>query len=205
MAKLAITIENLCFLKNSNALFIANTSKGSITFQYVLQCLDKPCFLYGPYSNWDIINAKTGEPKTYHTLPDNGNIITNYHGVRGIEARQLLVFIDPNDEFYWQYLVECSSRSTDILVLVTVDTLDPLATNIIYRSVNKLVEDNHVDIVTICDETDSNRERPLKIDPDHPDQHIVNVNSYKFHDYIEKIPSFKAVKSTKSSIDTQSL
>ena len=144
-------------------------------------------------------------------MPENGNIITNYHGVRGIEARQVLVFIDPNDEFYWQYLVECSSRSTDMLVLVTVDTLDqldPLATNIIYRSVNKLVKANHIDIVTICGETIRNRERPLNIDPDHPDQHIVNVNSYKFHDYIAKIPSFKAVKcndSTKKSVDTQTL
>ena len=84
-------------------MFIANTSKGSITFQYILQCLDIPYFLYGPYSNWDIINPKTGEHETYDTLHENGNIITNYHGVRGIEARQVLVFIDPNDECYWQY------------------------------------------------------------------------------------------------------
>ena len=61
IAKLAISIENLCFRESNNALFIANTSKGSITFQYTLQCMDKPCFLYGPYSNWDIINTKTGE------------------------------------------------------------------------------------------------------------------------------------------------
>ena len=208
IAKLAISIENLCFRKSSNALFIANTSKGSIIFQYILQCLDIPYFLYGPYSNWDIINPKTGEHKTYHTLPDNGNIITNYHGVRGIEARQVLVFIDPNDEFYWQYLVECSSRSTDMLVLVTVDTLDPLSTNIIYRYLNELVKDNHIDIVTICGKIIRNRERALKIDRGHPNQHIINVNSYKFHDYIAKIPSFKAVKcndSTKQSVDTQSL
>ena len=208
IAKLAISIEDLCFRKNSNALFIANTSKGSITFQYILQCLDKLYFLYGPYSNWDIINPKTGERKTYNTLPDNGNILTNYHGVRGIEARQVLIFIDRNDKFYWQYLVECSSRSTDILVLVTIDTLHPSATNIIYRSLKKLIEDNRIDIVTICGKTIRNRERPLQIDPDHPDQHIINVNSYKFHDYIAKIPSFKAVKcndSTKQSIQTQSL
>ena len=144
--------------------------------------------------------------KTYDTLPNKGNILTNYHGVRGIEASQVLVFIE-YDKFYWQYLVECCSRSTNILILVTVDALDPLATNIIYRSVNKLVEDNHIDIITICDETNTNREKPLRTDPDHPDIHMVNVNSNRFHKYIEEIP-FKPVKSSgssKPSIDIKSL
>ena len=130
--------------------------------------------------------------------PNKGNILTNYHGVRGIEASQVLVFIDPYDKFYWQYLTECCSRSTNILVLVTVDTFDPIPTNVIYRSVNKLVIDNHIDIKTICDETNTNRERPLRIDPDHPDRHIVNVNSNRFKKYLERIP-FKPVKSSGSS------
>ena len=94
-----------------------------------------------------------------------------------------------------------------LLILVTVDTLDPLATNIIYRSVNKLVEDNHIDIITICDEINTNRERPLRIDPDHPDIHIINVNSNRFHKYIAEIP-FRPVKpsgSSKRSIDIKSL
>ena len=151
--------------------------------------------MYGSDSNWDIMDK---DGKTYHTLPNKGNILTNYHGVRGIEASQVLVFIDPNDEFYLQYLVECCSRSTNILVLVTVDTFDATATNIIYRSVNKLVKDNHIDIITIYDETNTNRERPLRIHPAHPDRHIVNANSNRFHKYIEEIP-FKPVKSSGSS------
>ena len=119
----------------------------------------------------------------------------------------MLVFIDQNDEFYWQYLVECYSRSTNILVVVTVDTFDPSATNVIYRSVNKLVEDNLADIITICDETNTNRAKPLTIHPDHPDRHIVNVNSNRFHKFIEQIP-LKPVKSSGSSkrpIDIKSL
>ena len=204
IAKLAISIENLCFQKHSQAVFIANNEKGTRIFQNILQCLNKSFFLYGSDSNWDIMDK---DGKKYHTLPSEGNILTNYHGVRGIEASQVLVFIDPYDEFYWPYLVECCSRSTNILVLVTVDTLDPTATNIIYRSVNKLVKDNHIDIITICDETNTNRERPLRIHPDHPDIHRVNVNSNRFLKYIEEIP-FKPVKSIGSSkrpIDIKSL
>ena len=203
IAKLAISIENLCFKKSSKAVFIANNEKSTRIFQNILQCLNKSFFLYGSDSNWEIMD-KYG--KTYHTLPEECNILTNYHGVRGIEASQVLVFIDPNDEFYWQYLVECCSRSTNILVLVTVDILDPSATNVIYRSVNKLVKDNNVDIITICDETNTNK-IPLRIHPDHPDRHIVNVNSNRFLKYIEEIP-FKPVKSSGSSkrpIDIKSL
>ena len=204
IAKLAISIENICFQKSSQAVFIANNEKGTRIFQNILQCLNKSFFLYGSDSNWDIMDK---DGKTYLTLPNKGNILTNYHGVRGIEASQVLVFIDPYDIFYWPYLVECCSRSTNILVLVTVDTLDPSATNVIYRSVNKLVKDKHVDIITICDETNTNRERPLRIHPDHPDRHIVNVNSNRFNKYIDEIP-FKPVKSSASSkrpIDIKSL
>ena len=204
IAKLAISIENICFQKSSQALFIANTEKGTRIFQNILQCLNKSFFLYGSDSNWDIMDK---DGKTYQTLPNKGNILTNYHGVRGIEASQVLFFIDPYDTYFWPYLVECCSRSTNILVLVTVDTLDPSATNVNYRSVNKLVKDNDVDIITICDETNTNRERPSRIHPDHPDRHIVNVNSNRFHKYIEGIP-FKPVKSSASSkrpIDVKSL
>ena len=204
IAKLAISIENLCFQKSSQAVFIANNEKGTRIFQNILQCLNKPFFLYGSDSNWEIIDK---DDKTYHTLPKEGNILTNYHGVRGIEASQVLVFIDPNDEFYWQYLVESCSRSTNILILVTVDTLNPIATNVIFRSVNKLIEDNHIDIITICDEINTNRERPVRMHPDHSDRHIVNVKSNRFLKYIEEIP-FKPVKSSGSSkrpIDIKSL
>ena len=73
---------------------------------------------------------------------------------------------------------------------------------------NELVKDNHIDIVKICGKTDRNREIPLKIYRDHTDHLIINVTSCKFHDYIAKISSFKAVKSndsTKQAIDIQSL
>ena len=63
VAKLAISIERLCFLKKSHALFLANTRKGRLTQEKLLYCLGKPFILYNPDSDWNIIDNNENVPE----------------------------------------------------------------------------------------------------------------------------------------------
>ena len=202
VTKLAISIERLCFLKKSHALFLANTRKGRLTLEKVLYCLEKPFILYNSDSDWNIIDSYE---KILEEIPDlkECNLITNYQGCRGLQAEQVVVFVDPDDQFHWPYLVECCSRSTDSLVLILIDDLYSATTNILYRCINKTVENRLIEVDTICGETNTNKEQPLKVSKllNCQRQLKINTNSHRYCNFLKKILSFKHIKFAKTQED----
>ena len=202
VAKLAISIERLCFLKKSNALFLANTRKGRLTQEKLLYCLGKPFILYNPDSDWNIID---NYENVLEEIPDikKCNLITDYQGCRGLQAGQVVVFVDPDDQYHWPYLVESCARSTDSLVLIIIDDLYSATTNILYRCINKAVKNCLIEVSTICSVTNTNKEKPLKETKllNFQRKLSINTNSYRYCDYVQKIRSFKHTKFAKTMED----
>ena len=201
VTKLAISIEHLCFLKKSHALFLANTRKGRLTLEKVLYCLEKPFILYNSDSDWNIIDSY--EKKKLEEMPKECNLITDYQGCRGLQAEQVVVFVDPDDQYHWPYLVESCSRSTNSLVLILIDDLYSPTTNILYRCINKTVENCLVEVDTICDVTNKNKEQPLKVSEllNFKRQLKINTNSHRYCNFVQKILSFKHIKFAKTLED----
>ena len=187
VAKLAISIEHLCFLKKSHALFLANTRKGRLTQEKLLYCLGKPFILYNPDSDWNIID---NYENVLEEIPDikECNLITDYQGCRGLQASQVVVFVDPDDQYHWQYLVDSCARSTDSLVLILIDDLYSATTNILYHCINKAVENCLIEVDTICGVTNTNKDQPLKETKllSFQRQLSINTNSYRYCDYVQK-------------------
>ena len=202
VSKLAISIERLCFLKKSHALFLANTRKGRLTLEKVLYCLEKPFVLYNSDSDWNIIDSYE---KLLEEIPDltKCNLITDYQGCRGLQADQVVVFVDPDDQYHWPYLVECCARSTDSLVVILIDNLDSATTNILYRCINKTVENCLIQVVTICGVRNKNKEQPLKVSKLlNFQRHLkINTNSHRYCNFAQKILSFKHIKFAKTQKD----
>ena len=202
VAKLAISIERLCFLKKSHALFLANTRKGRLTLEKVLYCLGKPFVLYNSDSDWNIIDSYE---KVLEEIPDpkEYNLITDYQGCRGLQADQVVVFVDPDDQYHWPYLVECCSRSTNSLVLILIDDLYSPTTNILYRCINKTVENCLIEVDTICGVMNKNQEQPLKVSKllNFQRQFSINTNSHRYCNFVQKILSFKHIKFAKTQED----
>ena len=202
VTKLAISIEHLCFLKKSHALFLANTRKGRLTLEKVLYCLEKPFILYNSDSDWNIIDSYE---KVLEEIPDpkECNLITDYQGYRGLQGDQVVVFVDPDDQYHWPYLVESCARSTDSLVLIVIDDLYSATTNILYRCINKTVENCLIEVHTICGVTNKNKEQPLKVSEllNFRRQLSINTNSHRYYNFIQKILSFKHTKFAKTLED----
>ena len=202
VAKLAISIERLCFLKKSHALFLANTRKGRLTQEKLLYCLGKPFILYNPDSDWNIID---NYENVLEEIPDikECNLITDYQGCRGLQAGQVVVFVDPDDQYHWPYLVESCARSTDSLVLILMEDLYSATTNILYRCINNVVENCRIEVDTICGVTNTNKEQPLKETKllNFHRQLYINTDSCRYCDYVEKIRSFKPTKFAKTLED----
>ena len=202
VTKLAISIERLCFLKKSHALFLANTRKGRLTLEKVLYCLEKPFILYNSDSDWNIIDSCE---KLLEEIPDlkECNLITNYQGCRGLQAEQVVVFVDPDDQYHWPYLVECCARSTDSLVLILIDDLYSETTNILYRCINKTVENRLIEVDTIYGVTNTNKEQPLKVSEllNFQRQLKINTNSHRYCNFVQKTLSFKHIKFAKIQED----
>ena len=201
VAKLAISIERLCFLKKSHALFVANTRKGRLTQEKLLYCLEKPFILYNPDSDWNIIDNYENELEEIPNIKEC-NLITDYQGCRGLQAGQVVVFLDPDDQYHWPYLVESCARSTDSLVLILIDDLYSATTNILYRCINKAVENCLIEVDTICGVSNTNKEQPLKETKlNFQRQLSINTNSYRYCDYVQKLQSFKHTKFAKTLED----
>ena len=202
VAKLAISIERLCFLKKSHALFLANTRKGRLTQEKLLYCLEKPFILYNPDSDWNIIDNYENELEEIPNIKEC-NLITDYQGCRGLQAGQVVVFVDPDDQYHWPYLVESCARSTDSLVLILIDDLYSATTNILYRCINKAVENCLIEVDTICGVSNTNKEQPLKETKllNFQRQLSINTNSYRYCDYVQKLRSFKHTKFPKTLED----
>ena len=202
VTKLAISIERLCFLKKSHALFLANTRKGRLTLEKVLYCLEKPFILYNSDSDWKIIDSYKN---LLEEIPDlkQCNLITDYQGCRGLQADQVVVFVDPDDQYHWPYLVECCSRSTDSLVLILIDDLYSATTNILYRCINKTVEKCLIEVDIICGVTNKNKEQPLKVSElvNFQRQLKINTNSHRYCNFVQNILSFKHIKCAKTKED----
>ena len=202
VTKLAISIEHLCFLKKNHALFLANTRKGRLTLEKVLYCLEKHFILYNSDSDWNIIE---NNENVLEEIPDINecNLITDYQGCRGLQADQVVVFVDPDDQYHWPYLVESCARSTDSLVLILIDDLYSATTNILYRCINKAVKNCLIEVHTICGVTNTNKEQPLKETKllNFQLQLSINTNSYRYCNYVKKIRSFKNTKFAKTLED----
>ena len=202
VTKLAISIERLCFLKKSHALFLANTRKGRLTLEKVLYCLGKPFILYSSDSDWHIIDSYEN---ILEEIPEINecNLITDYQGCRGLQADQVVVFVDPDDQYHWPYLVESCARSTNSLVLILIDDLHSATTNILYRCINKTVENCLIEVDTICGITNANKEKPLKVSEllNFQRQLSINTNSRRYCSFIQKIQSFKRIKFAKTLED----
>ena len=202
VAKLAIAIDRLCFWKKNHALFLANTRKGRLTQQQVLYCLGKHFILYNSDSDWSIIDSYE---KVLEKIPDINkcNLITDYQGCRGLQADQVVVFVDPDDQYHWPYLVECCARSTNSLVLILIDDLYSPNNNILYRCINKTVENCLIEVDTICGVTNTNKEKPLKVSKllNFQRQLSINMNSHRYYNFVQKILSFKHIKFAKSLED----
>ena len=202
VAKLAISIERLCFLKKSHALFLANTRKGRLTQEKLLYCLGKPFILYNPDSDWNIIDNYENELEEIPNIKEC-NLITDYQGCRGLQAGQVVVFVDPDDQYHWPYLVESCARCTDSLVLILIDDLYSATTNILYRCINKAVENCLIEVDTICGVSNTNKEQPLKETKllNFQRRLSINTNSYRYCDYVQKLRSFKHTKFAKTLED----
>ena len=202
VTKLAISIERLCFLKKSHALFLANTRKGRLTLEKVLYCLGKPFILYSSDSDWHIIDSYEN---ILEEIPEINecNLITDYQGCRGLQADQVVVFVDPDDQYHWPYLVESCARSTNSLVLILIDDLYSATTNILYRCINKTVENCLIEVDTICGITNANKEKPLKVSEllNFQRQLSINTNSRRYCTFIKKMQSFKRIKFAKTLED----
>ena len=202
VAKLAVSIERLCFLKKSHVLFLANTRKGRLTLEKVLYCLEKPFILYNSDSDWNIIDSYE---RVLEEIPDptECNLITDYQGCRGLQADQVVVFVDPDDQYHWPYLVECCSTSTDSLVLILTDDLYSPTTNILYSCINKTVENCLIEVDTICCVTNKNKEKPLKVSEllNFRRTLSINMNSHRYCNFVQKIPSFQRIKFSKTLED----
>ena len=202
VAKLAISIDRLCFLKKRHALFIANTTKGRLTQQQVLYCLGKLFILYSSDTDWNIIDSYEN---VLEEIPDINecNLITDYRGCRGLQADQVVVFVDPDDQYHWPYMVECCARSTNSLVLMIIDDLYSATTNILYRCINKIVQNSLIEVYTICGVTNTNTEKPLKVSEqiNFQRQLSINTNSRRYCNFVQKILSFKPIKFAKTQED----
>ena len=202
VAKLAISIDRLCFWKKHHALFLANTRKGRLTQQQVLYCLGKPFILYSYDTDWNIIDSYEN---VLEEIPDINecNLITDYQGCRGLQADQVVVFVDPDDQYHWPYLVESCARSTNSLVLILIDDLYSATTNILYRCINKTVENCLIEVHTICGATDTNKEKPLKVSAllNFQRNLSINTNSRRYCNFVQKILSFKHIKFAKTQED----
>ena len=195
VAKLAISIDRLCFWKKHHALFLANTRKGRLTQQQVLYCLGKPFILYSSDSDWNIIDSYEN---ILEEIPDikECNLITDYQGCRGLQADQVVVFVDPDDQYHWPYLVESCARSTNSLVLILIDDIYSATTNILYRCINKAVENCLIEVDTICGVTNTNKEKPLKVSKllNSQRQLSINTNSHRYYNFVQKLLSFKHIE-----------
>ena len=202
VTKLAISIEHLCFLKKSHALFLANTRKGRLTQQKVLYCLGKPFILYSSDSNWHIIDSYENVLEEMPAI-NECNLITDYQGCRGLQADQVVVFLDPDDQYHWPYLVECCARSTNSLVLILIDDLYSATTNILYRCIIKAVENCLIEVDTICGITNTNKEKALKVSEilNFQRKLSINTNSRRYSTFIQNILSFKHIKFAKTMED----
>ena len=199
VAKLAISIERLCFLKKSHALFLANTRKGRLIQEKLLYCLGKPFILYNPDSDWNIIDNYENVLEEIPNIKEC-TLITDSQGCRGLQAGQVVVFVDPDDQYHWPYLVESCARSTDSLVLILMDDLYSATTNILYRCIKKAVENCLIEVDTICTVSNTNKEQPLKETKllNFQRQLSINTKSYRYCDFVQKIRSFKHTKFAKT-------
>lgn len=87
-----------------------------------------------------------------NVLPSYYTLLTNHQGCRGLEAEEVIVFVDEKDELR-HVIVENSSRATSKLVFICfgkeTDDVERIADRSVYNTLRQLAMERKIDSVKI--------------------------------------------------------
>ncbi|XP_057299780.1 uncharacterized protein LOC130630333 isoform X1 [Hydractinia symbiolongicarpus] len=117
VAVLSLALKAYCFKEDCVRLILVESEYHQSIIEKALRVLSINYLSCALHTNWKIVD---NDNKIISVLPSHYTLITNHQGCRGLEAEEVIVCVDGNDELR-HVVVENSSRATSRLVFICLD------------------------------------------------------------------------------------